>query len=150
MLSAVLCSVLPRTLAANEALPLLTMVRRIVIVFMLLLLPLQWTAAQFHESASSAGSVAAGYASAQKKISDGASSLHFSEDRGVPCPFHNVAQPSSIGDLWNPRCPAQQASNAWVVPRHLRHQGTGAANDIERPKWAFHAPSTVDGGGTIA
>ncbi|WP_020424776.1 hypothetical protein [Paracidovorax oryzae] len=126
------------------------MVRRIVIVFMLLLLPLQWTAAQFHESASSAGSVAAGYASAQKKAADEAGGNHFSEDRGVPCPFHNVAQPSSIGDVPNPRCPVQQASNAWVVPRHLRHQGAGVANDIERPKWSFHAPSTVDCGGMIA
>ncbi|WP_375576005.1 hypothetical protein [Paracidovorax oryzae] len=127
------------------------MVRRIVIVFMLLLLPLQWTAAQVHESFSSAESVAKkGDASARKKTADEASSFHFSEDRGIPCPFHNVAQPSAVGDLSNPRCPAQQASNAWVVPRHLRHQGTGAANDIERPKWSFHAPSTVDCGGTIA
>ncbi|ATG92969.1 hypothetical protein QRO11_11160 [Paracidovorax citrulli] len=126
------------------------MVRRIVIVFMLLLLPLQWTAAQFHESSSPAASVAKGSAFVQNKTADEAGSFHFSEDRGIPCPFHNVAQPSAVGDLPNPWCPTQQASNAWVVPRHLRHQGKGAANDIERPKWPFLAPSTVDGGRTIA
>ncbi|AVS83622.1 hypothetical protein [Paracidovorax avenae] len=122
------------------------MLRRIVIVFMLLLLPLQWAAAQMHESeapvesAEVSAAAPAHPAAAAAPLQDS----HAQEPGGAPCLFHTLAQPSAPAELPDARVPAASARSAWAVPSELDHHGTGADEDIDRPRWPARSPLTVD------
>ncbi len=120
------------------------MFRRLVIVFMLLLLPLQWAAAQAHESHASVESAAEeGAVPAQPEAGVPAGG-HAQEQGGVPCLFHALAQASALTGLHGAALPAAPGGFDWIVPPDLNHHGTGAANDIERPRWPGLDPSTAD------
>ncbi|WP_343594040.1 hypothetical protein [Paracidovorax wautersii] len=114
------------------------MLHRALFVFLLLLLPLQWAAAQMHESRPSSSE-----ATAQAPVA--AQDHHAPEHGGTPCLFHTLAQPAAHGGA--PQAPGVPGHmrRAWDVPLDLDHHGTGAASDIDRPRWrACGAPATVD------
>lgn len=121
------------------------MLRRIVIVFMLLLLPLQWAATQMHESEAPAESAEG---SAAPPVQAVAAALlqdsHARDPGGAPCLFHTLAQPSAPAELPDTRVPAASVRSAWTVPSDLDHHGTGADDDIDRPRWPAPSPLTVD------
>lgn len=114
------------------------MLHRALFVFLLLLLPLQWAAAQMHESRSA-------FSGATVQAQESAQDSHAQEHGGAPCLFHALAHPSVHGGtLQAPGLPGQ-ARRAWDVPLDLDHHGTRSISDIDRPRWrACIAPSTED------
>ncbi|SFE51020.1 hypothetical protein [Paracidovorax wautersii] len=121
------------------------MFRRLVIVFMLLLLPLQWAAAQAHESGASVESVADEEdAAPAQPVAGVPAGGHTQEHGGEPCLFHTLAQASALAGLHEAPLPATPGRFDWIVPPDMNHHGTGAANDIDRPRWPGRAPSTAD------
>ncbi len=124
------------------------MLRRIVIVFMLLLLPLQWAAAQMHESEAPAESAGGAAAAPEQAVAAAAAALlqdsHVQDPGGAPCLFHTLAQPSAPTELPDARVPAASVRSAWAAPSDLDHHGTGADDDIDRPRWPARSPLTVD------
>lgn len=111
---------------------------------MLLLLPLQWAAAQMHESRSYAESAMQGMAAPTQVAVSEPRGSHSLEAVGAPCKFHKVAQPSALAGLFDQPSVDAVGSLAWSVPADLDHHSIGAANDIERPQWRVRVPSTVD------
>lgn len=107
--------------------------RRFVIVVMLVLLPLQWAAAQVHESSSEADTVST---SMRKGWPVSVSAGHTRDAGGAICQFHEVAQPSALAEASHILRDLLVDGSGWSVPIALNHLADGFGNDIERPKWS--------------
>lgn len=107
---------------------------RIIVVLMLLLLPLQWSAAQAHEYRDNASMVTISV-QADTAISPSLA-FHLQEPGGV-CQFHQMAQPHFTLDRSGVSNSAVVDANEWLVPPSLTHNAVGRHEDIERPKWVL-------------
>jgi len=108
------------------------MFSRLVIVFMLVLVPFQWSAAQGHELADDAGTFSA--------VFDGGSEVaellaHHDEPGGI-CQFHELAQPGAMLIAHGPGHFLGRAAESWKLARHLAPPGSRSPNEIEKPKWS--------------
>lgn len=108
--------------------------RRFVIVAMLVLLPLQWAAAQVYESSSEVANVSAALGKS-RYTSVGAG--HTRDSGGAICQFHEVAQPSALAEASQTLTGRLVDEAGWPVPTALNHIADGVGNDIERPKWRY-------------
>ncbi|WP_198972369.1 hypothetical protein [Xylophilus sp. ASV27] len=108
------------------------MFSRLVIVFLLVLVPLQWSAAQGHELADDAGAFSA--------VLEGGSQLaqlleHHDEPGGV-CQFHELVQPGAMLIAPGPENLLRRCTGSWRLARKLAPPGSRSPHDIEKPKWS--------------
>jgi len=124
------------------------MFRRLALVLMLVLLPLQWGLAQAHDAAEEIVGLAFTVGSAaahgeQPDVVQTEQGAHAQEPGGI-CQFHDLAHTVGL---------AAQGL-AWVLPARraaCRLPGLAGArlpagwpDSIERPRWSRHAPAVAD------
>ena len=107
------------------------MFNRLVLVVMLLLFPLQWSAAQGHELNDDAGAFTAVFDTGAEVTQ----LLAHTDEPGGVCQFHELSQPSAAlashgaGNLF------ARAAESWAPGLDQPPPGLHAPNDIEKPKW---------------
>ena len=107
------------------------MFNRLVLVVMLMLFPLQWSAAQGHELNDDAGAFSVAFDTGAE-ISQ--LLVHTDEPGGV-CQFHELSQPSAALASHDAGNLLARAAESWVPGRHQPPPGLHSPSDIEKPKW---------------
>ena len=116
------------------------MFNRLVIVFMLMLFPFQWSVAQGHELRDDAGAFETVFSAG----ADITQRLAHTDEPGGICQFHELSQSAAAlpaheaGDLLD------RTVEAWSVSRHVDPLASHAPSEIEKPKWGSRHPSAAN------
>lgn len=107
------------------------MLRRLFIVLLMLLFPLQWSAAQGHELVDDAGvlSAVAGHGAAPTKL------VSHGDEPGGGCEFHELSQQTAAATSDDDGWPAGRSPEGWKSGLLVAAPEAGRPNDIDRPKW---------------
>lgn len=116
------------------------MFNRLVIVFMLMLFPLQWSAAQAHELKDDAGVFETLFAAS----ADISQLLAHTDEPGGLCQFHDLSQPAASIPMYEAGHILARSSEAWAVALPINPPGTHAPSDIEKPKWGSRQQSAAN------
>lgn len=118
------------------------MFNRLVIVFMLMVLPLQWSLAQEHELGDDAGvfALAAG-AGAAPEIT---ALLTHNDEPGGACQFHQLAQPSVDATALETVAFPARPCERWTLALQVNPMGSQSPGTIEKPKWSSRPQSAAN------
>jgi len=109
------------------------MFSRFVIVIMLMLFPVQWSAAQAHEVGDDVGAISAitvGIAGVSQHL------IHTNEPGGI-CQFHELSQPAAMFVACDAADWPIVTGKTWTISDYVTPQGSRSPSEIERPKWGF-------------
>lgn len=108
------------------------MLSRLIVVVMLVLLPLQWSAAHGHEFLDDMRDV-----SQQMPYGQSAAKMDWNhtQDPGGICPFHQLAHASAVGLDAPASVISSPGDDGWSAAAALLFEVDSPLAEIERPKW---------------